>query len=238
MGKITVTAKTPTENLEAQISIDEKSTVKKLIQKVVPEFDFDPEYSVIMFRGDELPPNQTLEEAGIQDGFAVLVLPCGLPRLISVTVRDNQNRKRRVQIEPTATVGNLLELVNSELALDLGKAIPTFNGSELSYEKTLEDSGITDDSLILISHGTTNSSELSHDSNGSCQSENSLSFQTITPADEKALRKMLGHYKESYESLELKMRNGFLIPKKMVYILLLIVGVSAALALVWNMFMK
>jgi hypothetical protein len=233
MGKITVTAKTPTENLEAKISIEERSTVKKLIQKVAPEFNFDPEHSVIMFRGDELSPDQTLEEAGVQDGFAVLALPKGLPRLVSVTVRNSQNKVSHVQIEPTATVGNLLEMVSSDLTLDLEKAIPTFNGAELPHGQTLEDSGIGDNSLVLVSPRIENPSELTQDSSGSYQSENSHVFQTITPADEKALRKMLGHYKANYDSLELKMRNNFLVPKKIVYILLLITGISAALALIW-----
>lgn len=45
---------------------------------------------------------------------------------------------------------------------------------------------------------------------------------TITPADERFFREMLGRYKMKSDSLEQKIQNSFLVPKKAAYILIVI----------------
>jgi hypothetical protein len=46
--------------------------------------------------------------------------------------------------------------------------------------------------------------------------------RTITPADERSLREMLGRYKMKSDSLEQKIKNSFLVPKKAAYVLIVI----------------
>ena len=239
MGKITINAKTRIENLETTVVIDEYATIKDLIRKVAPVFNFNPGSSVIMFRGEEIPSNQTLREADIQDGFAVLVLPQGLARSITVNIRNVFGEKQAlVRTEPDTRIRNVLEEAATELDLDdMTRVIPMYDGNQLSLDQTLKRAGIKDDSTIIlipqmeeppepspqVSQPVTRPQEILHTTGPS----------TISPADERALRQMLGEYKAKSDSLEQKIQNSVLIPRKVAYVLIVIVIISAVLILLW-----
>ena len=235
MGRIIITAKTPIENLETEVSIDSKATVKELIQKVASIFNFDPQYSVIMFRGEELPPHRTLEASDIKDGFAVLVLPQALPKLVTVNVRRALGgQPTQVRIEPDATIRTVLELAVSGSALDMTRIIPMYNGTRLSLEETLENAGIRDGSTIVLTPRMEEPPEpqVPQPSTPPPQTPHT-GVRTITPADERLLREMLGEYKMKSDSLERKMQNSFLVPKRVAYVLIVIVIILAVLILSW-----
>lgn len=242
MGTITITAKTPTENLETTLTIDSEATIENLTQEVAPVFDFDPERSVIMFRGDELPPRQTLKEAGIQDGFAVLVLPQGLPKLLTINIRNAlSGQQTQVRIDSSATIRNVLERAVPELTLDITKVIPMHNEKRLILGQSLTDAGIEDGSTIVLTphveepkefrpqtpQPSSPLREISH------EMPRTIEHRTISPADEKFLREKLGEYKKKADYLELKIKNSFLIPKKAVYILVVIIIIILAIVTVF-----
>jgi hypothetical protein len=239
MGKITINAKTHVENLETKVIMDDEATIKELIRKVAPEFNFNPGSSVIMFRGEEVPPDKTLKEADIQDGFAVLILPLGLQKSITVTIRNVLGGDQAsVRIEPDATVRHVLEEAASELNLDdMRRIIPIYNGNSLSLDQTLERAGITNDSIIILTPQMEElpeaPSQASQPMTPSQEVPHTIGSRTITPADEKFLREKLGEYKAKNDSLEHKIQKNFLIPKKVAYVLIVVAIISAILILSW-----
>lgn len=239
MGKITITAKTQIENLETTVTVDEEATIGDLIRKVAPIFGFNPEHSVIMFRGEEIPPIQTLKEADIQDGFAVLVLPQKLPKLITVNVKNVlAGQRTSVRIESYATVHNVLEEAVSESALDTKGIVPMYREKTLSLGQTLEEAGIKDGSTIVLVPQMERSPEsrpqVSQPRQGILPTTSlTTGIKTITPADEKLLREMLGEYKRKYDSLGLRIKNCFLIPKKVAYFFIVVAVISVILVFLW-----
>jgi hypothetical protein len=236
MGKITVTAKTPIESLEATITIDEEATVKELTQEVAPKFGFNPEDAVIMFRGIELQLDQTLKEADIQDGFAVLVSPQAIPKLITVHVRNALGDKRiSMRVEPDATLREVLEKAVPQLELDISQVSPMHKGVRLSLGDTIVNTGIEDDSTVVLTprmdEPTEPPPQVVQPSAPPPRVQTGTS--TITPADEKLLREMLGMYKMKSDSLEQKTKNSFLVPKKAVYVFIVIVIILAVLVVLW-----
>ncbi|MBU7019076.1 MAG: hypothetical protein HXS44_16315 [Theionarchaea archaeon] len=239
MGKITINAKTQVENLETKVTMDDEATIRELIRKAAPEFNFNPGSSVIMFRGEEIPPDKTLKEADIQDGFAVLILPLGLQKNITVTIRNVLGGDQAsVRIEPDSTVRHVLEEAASELNLDdMTRIIPMYNGNPLSLDETFERAGIKDDSIIILTPQMEELPEtppqVSQTVTPSQEVPPTQGSGTITQADEKLLREMLGEYKARNDSLEEKIQGNFLIPKRVAYVLIVVVVISAILLLSW-----
>ena len=76
MGNIiTVRVKNILGTEETDVQIADNETVGQLLQQAAPQLQINPQGATIMYQGQQLPPEQYLDKAGVRDGDAVMVAP-------------------------------------------------------------------------------------------------------------------------------------------------------------------
>jgi len=72
---ITVRVKNILGTEETDVQIAPNATVGQLLQQAAPQLQINPQGATIMYQGQQLPPEQPLDKAGVQDGHAVMIAP-------------------------------------------------------------------------------------------------------------------------------------------------------------------
>ncbi|MBU7019070.1 MAG: hypothetical protein HXS44_16285 [Theionarchaea archaeon] len=72
---ITVRVKNILGTEETDVQIAANATIGQLLQQAAPQLQINPQGATIMYQGQQLPPEQTLDKAGVRDQDAVMVAP-------------------------------------------------------------------------------------------------------------------------------------------------------------------
>ena len=72
---ITVRVKNVLGAEEVDIHIAADETVDQLLQKSAPQLQINPRWATILYKGQQLHPELPLNETGIRDGDAVMIVP-------------------------------------------------------------------------------------------------------------------------------------------------------------------
>jgi DNA polymerase III delta prime subunit len=72
---ITVRVKNILGTEETDIQIASNATVGQLLEEAAPRLQINPQGATIMYQGQQLPPGQPLDKAGVRDQDAVMVAP-------------------------------------------------------------------------------------------------------------------------------------------------------------------
>ncbi len=72
---ITVRVKNILGTEETDEKIRAGATVGKLLQQAAPNLQINPQGAVLMYQGQQLPPEESLFSVGVRDGDAVMMAP-------------------------------------------------------------------------------------------------------------------------------------------------------------------
>jgi Ubiquitin family len=141
---ITVQVKTPDGTMIPVKITKPSDTVQLIKETIAPEAGVEVDKQVLHFGGKEITNEQTAKDLGFKSGSVINLMPNGM----IVKVRTPDGNTIPVAIDPSDTVESIKEKVAAESGIDVPEQIMMFNDGELPNDKTADEVGLQDGSVI------------------------------------------------------------------------------------------
>ncbi|CAB9509846.1 Polyubiquitin (Fragment) [Seminavis robusta] len=126
------------------VTMDTSDKIQFIKEEVAPETGIDVPEQVLKFNGKELSNEETADEAGLENG-SVLHL---MPNTIQVHVRTPDGTTIPVTMKPTDNIEFIKEKVAPETGIEVPQQVLKFQGRELPNDKTAKAMGLQDGDII------------------------------------------------------------------------------------------
>jgi len=140
---ITVKVRLP-DGKTIPVEMQPSDNIQFIKEKVAPEAGVEVPKQVLQFNDTELPSEKTAVDMGLEDGSVIDLMPNN----ITVQVRTPDGKTFPVEMKPSDSIQFIKEAVAPNCGIEVPDQVMTSDDKELPSEKTADDMGLKDGSII------------------------------------------------------------------------------------------